>query len=356
MLYEFLENHREAVLALAEESVIVRAGALASSDELRRGLPVFYEHLIHFLKTPDLVNPEETIHAGATIHGKELLRLKYTLSQVVHSYGSLCQAITGHASREEVAISSQEFKYLNLCLDIGIASAVSEFQFRTVQASEAKEILHLGGLVHELRNALSSATIAHEMIKQGLVGTGGSTASVLEENLMRMRHLIDRSFSEVRLRAAPELIIEVFPLNVLIDQILLTAQSEARTKNQTLKNESVSAVDLETDRQLLLSTIANIVQNALKYTKTGGHIFVRATDAMESVTIEIRDECGGLSPSALQNVFRPFMSGGFDQSGLGLGLTIVHRAVLLMKGTISVENHSGIGCSFVLTIPKRLTK
>ncbi len=122
---------------------------------------------------------------AAASHGKEFLKLGYSLSHVVHSYGSMCQSFTELATQKNANISPQEFNILNGCLDIAIASAVSEFQFRSNEATEERELQHLGFLAHELRNALSSATVAHEMIKAGLVGVGGSTASVLEANLSR---------------------------------------------------------------------------------------------------------------------------------------------------------------------------
>lgn len=355
MLYEFLEKHRDEILTLTEEKTLKLAGALPSSNQLKQGLPIFYEHLINHLKQPKDTNSENKIVAGAAIHGRELLRLNYTLSHVVHAYGAMCQAITEFADRKNAGISTIEFNDLNLCLDIAIAAAVSEFQFHSVQASEDREVQHLGFLVHELRNALSSATVAHEMIKQGLVGNSGSTSRVLGESLLRMRNLIDRSLSEVRMRADPEVHTEKFHLHTLIDQILLTAQSEAGTKSQELKNEIRQEVELETDRQLLLSAVANLIQNALKYTKTGGAISVRAKSSANNLIIEIEDQCGGINANALKNIFKPFNSGGFDQSGMGLGLTIVQRAVSLLQGKISVSNNPGIGCAFLIDIPKKLT-
>lgn len=354
MLYEFLEKHRVEVLALTEEKSLKLAGPLPSSKELRMGLPLFFEHLIGYLKTPRSELIEKKIVKCAADHGKELLRLNYTLSHVVHSYGAICQAVTELAQRRHADIATREFNDLNLCLDIAIAAAVSEFQFHSVQASEEREIQHLGFLVHEIRNALSSATIAHEMIQQGLVGNSGSTARVLGENLIRMRNLVDRSLSEVRMRADPVLHIEKFHLNVLVDQILLTAQAEANKKKQILNSEVKQGIELETDRQLLLSAIANLVQNALKYSKDGGQIYVRAGLSSKNIIIEIEDECGGIPEDLMKHIFKPFVSGAFDKSGLGLGLTIVQKAISLMQGKISVTDHSGKGCAFLLEIPKKL--
>lgn len=353
MLHEFLESYQTEILALAEDKTVKLAGPLQSSRELKRGLPVFYEHLIKYLKGAKGELKKDKIVAGASDHGKELLRLNYTLSHVVHAYGAMCQAITELAQQKNANISAQEFNDLNLCLDVAIAAAVSEFQFRSVRASEDREVQHLGFLVHELRNALSSATIAHQMIKQGLVGNSGSTARVLEDNLARMRTLIDRSLSEIRLRTDPEVHIEAFQLNLLVDQILLTARNEAQTKNQSLKNEIDLPIELESDRQLLLSIIANLIQNALKYSKNGGHISVRASTTDTNTSIEIEDACGGLAPEAMKNIFKPFTSTSFDQSGLGLGLTIVQRAVFLLQGKISVKNNAGCGCTFLVEIPKK---
>jgi signal transduction histidine kinase len=353
MLADFLEKFRSEILNLVEQKTLKLAGTLSSSEDLRRGLPVFFEHLIGFLRNPHGPS-DDGILEGAAEHGKELLRLHYTLSHVVHAYGAMCQAITELAQRKKIQISSREFNELNLCLDIAIASAVSEFQHRSVQASEEREVQHLGFLAHELRNALSSATVAHDMIRKGLVGTGGSTAAVLAENLSHMRNLIDRSLSEVRMRADPEIQVEKFPLNTLVDQILLTAQNQADSKKQALINEVKAEIEIESDRQLLLSALANLIQNALKYTKIAGRIAVRAGLNSQSVIIEVEDECGGIAPDVLDQLFKPFVSSGFDQSGLGLGLTIVQRAVFLLQGTIKIRNNPGIGCAFQLEIPRIL--
>lgn len=346
MLYHFLESHRLEILALAEEKTTALAGALSSSSELKRALPVFYENLIAYLKAVDHGSAQSEITFAAAQHGRELLRLHYSLSHVVHAYGSMCQAITELAQRRGAQISAGSFNDLNMCLDLAIAAAVSEFQYRSVQASESKEVQHLGALVHELRNALTSATVAHDMISKGLVGNGGSTAKVLAHNLVTMRTLIDRSLSEVRMRADPELHTETFSVADLVNQILLTAQNDADQKNIVLANHVGSEIEVETDRQLLLSAMANLIQNAIKYSKEKGHVTISGKFSAGNVVIEVEDECGGLNPDNIKSLFKPFVSGGFDRSGMGLGLTIVQRSVELIQGTISVSNSPGRGCAF----------
>jgi signal transduction histidine kinase len=328
MLHEFLKANRKEILALTEAKTVSLAGSRPSSDELKLGLPLFYDQLITFLEN-QTESSDDAMLVSAARHGKELLHLGYTLSHVVHAYGAMCQAITEYAQRKHANIAANEFNDLNRCLDVAIASAVSEYQFHSVHASQEREVEHLGSLVHELRNALSSATVAHEMIKAGMVGTGGSTAKVLEDNLARMR--------------------------ILIDQIVLTARIEGRAKNLNITCNVDTKAKIESDRQLLLSGIANLVQNAIKYTKGGGSILITGSSvAGDRFVIEVQDECGGLPSGRAEGLFKPFTQEGLNQTGLGLGLTISRRAISLLQGKLTVRNNPGAGCVFIIEIPKKL--
>src|SRR5450755_570745 len=96
----------------------------------------------------------------ATRHGRELLQHGYTVEQVVHDYGDLCQAITDLAFKLDVPISTDKFRTLNRCLDNGIAVAVTEFNYRRdfVVADTHTDALNerLGFFAHELRNRLNT--------------------------------------------------------------------------------------------------------------------------------------------------------------------------------------------------------
>lgn len=358
MLHEFLQENRIEILALSEEKTKNLSGLREVSEQLKLGLPLFCDQLIKVLVKRQGIHeqvqaPEDMLITAAS-HGKEFLYLGYSLSHVVHAYGSMCQAITEVATTKDAKISAGEFNILNGCLDIAIASAVSEFQFRNNEVNEQREIKHLGFLAHELRNALSSATVAHEMIKAGLVGVGGSTASVLEANLSRMRHLIDRSLAQVRMRADSDLLIEKFRLSDLFDQIYTTAKIDTEKRKQTLIVDIDYKIEMEGDQHLILSAVANLVQNALKYTKSGGKIWLRGKLSGDRVLIEIQDECGGLDTSKISSLFEPYVQNNADRSGLGLGLSITQKAIYLSQGTITVQNHTGVGCVFVIDIPIKI--
>jgi signal transduction histidine kinase len=354
MLYEFLRSNQDAILSLSAEKTRELAGLRGASEKLKLGLPLFYEQLITVLEDKLRAKPTEEMLSSAASHGREFLAQGYSLSHVVHAYGAMCQAVTELATRMDAHITSEEFNILNGCLDVAIASAVSEYQYLSNQESEDNEVKNLGFLAHELRNALSSATVAHEMIRDGLVGTGGSTSKVLEANLTRMRHLIDRSLSEVRMRAHAEVCVERFFLFRLLDQIVVTAEIDAKKKQQHLLTEIDPKLEIEGDQQFLISAIANIIQNAIKYTKLNGTIRLSAKKIDERVLISVSDECGGIDPKKVEKLFEPYVQASPDRSGLGLGLSIAQRAVHLNAGTLTVENHPGHGCTFTIDIPQKL--
>ncbi len=354
MLHEFLLSHKKEILELCEKKSKSLAGTHTTSEQLKLGLPLFYDQLITVLSAKMNAAPPQDMLEEAASHGKEFLRLGYSLSHVVHSYGAMCQAITELATMKNKNISAEEFNLFNGCLDVAIASAVSEYEYRSNLQSEAREVKHLGFLTHELRNALSTATIASGMIRAGLVGTNGSTATVLEESLSRMAHLIDRSLSEVRMRADVDLFVEKFNIFIFLDRISITAKVEALKKHQTVTINVDPDLEVETDRQFLLSAVANLLQNAIKYTPSHGKILVVATESEGRILISIQDECGGIEASKLKTIFMAYTQENEDKSGMGLGLSIAKRAIEHCQGTIQVKNNAGIGCLFTIDIPKVL--
>lgn len=381
MLHEFLEENRDEILHMTEKKTLALAGAGPSSAQLKLGLPIFYEQLLDVLileknlKSPSNQNigamakaadesdeealalagmrPDEAVVAkSAALHGTELLRLGYTLSHVVHAYGAMCQSITELATNKHITITTDEFHDMNRCLDIGIAGAVTGYELQRNLQESSREIQHLGSLAHELRNSLSSATLSFQMIEKGNVGITGSTGQVLKKSLKRIKELVDRSLTEVRLKLDPKVQVESGILQQLVDQLLITANAEANAKNQTIDIKIEPNLKIEVDQQLFYSALSNLIQNAIKYTHPGGRIQIRGHVVEENVVIEVEDECGGLSQKA-ESLFKAFEQQDQDRSGLGLGLTIAQRSIQLHHGKLEVENLPSKGCIFKITLPER---
>ena len=386
--HEFLFKNEEEILELTESKSLKLAGVRASSLQLKQGLPIFFQQLlgILLLDRPDQIEtaanraegakgamesdesaiaiargkPEEAeVAKVAGLHGSEMLRLGYTLSHVVHAYGAMCQAITELAEKKRISIDSRSFHNLNECLDVAIAGAVTEYQKLRETQEKSREDQHLGFLTHELRNALMSATISLQLIERGTVGVNGSTGTILKKSLKRMGELIERSLTEIRLRVDPAVHIESERLLVIVDQILVTADVEAQAKGQKIELEIDPTLMIHADQQAFHSALSNLIQNAIKYTRVGGRIQVRGRsepgepETPDTLVVEVEDQCGGLPVEAEADLFKAFEQQNQDRSGLGLGLTIAKRAILLNHGKIEVRNLANRGCVFKITLPNR---
>jgi signal transduction histidine kinase len=379
-LLEFLKTNERAIHARIEEKSAALTGVRPLSEVPKNGLPIFFKQLLHVLEHA----PTEVVHlevdkagmvkaandsdeaaiavaaghpydvevaTSAGAYGKELQHLGYTLSHVVHEYGAICQAITEIAIEKKAAITTEEFRALNRCLDTAIAGAVTMFHEERAEDWTNRETQHLGFLAHELRNALSIVNTSLRLIKGGTVGFNGSIGQVLDRALKRQQELIDRSLAEVRLRVDPKVHKETAPFAQLIYQLMGTSEAETHLKNQTLNIDVEAGLEIEADQYLLFSAVSNLVQNAIKYTCAGGMIRIRAHGLEGQTIIEVEDECGGLKSAFPSDLFKPFEQQHKNRDGLGLGLTIAHRAIALNGGTIDVKNLPGCGCIFRVTLP-----
>lgn len=146
------------------------------------------------------------IGVSATAHSKALLNLGYTVDQVVHDYGDVCQAITDLAFERDAPFTVDQFRTLNRCLDNAIADSVAKFSFqRDAQISVhqiAGEKQRLGFLVRELRNALGTATFAFRALDVGNMTVRSATGAVLSRSLEALNLLIGGALVEVRGEAA----------------------------------------------------------------------------------------------------------------------------------------------------------
>jgi signal transduction histidine kinase len=191
------------------------------------------------------------------------------------------------------------------------------------------------------------------MVKEGIVGTGGSTSALLGRNLDRMRNILDRSFAEVRLRNDKQVDQQRVLLIQVVGEVEATASIEARLRGQTIKVEVNPRLEAYGDHHYLISALSNVVQNAIKYSPQGATIRVGARDAKSNIVIEVEDQCGGLPKGKADELFQTFNRKNADRSGLGLGLTISRQAVALHGGTLRVRDLPGRGCVFSFTLPKK---
>jgi len=353
MLHHFVTAYREELIGLTRQQIAQRAAPRALEEELEHGVPLFLDHLTQALRreSPGSAVAQRKMSENAVRHGQDMLRQGFTVSQLVHNYGAVCQAITQLASKRGVEISAEDYSTLNALLDVAIAEAVTGYGKKREQVLSEEELGRLGFLAHELRNQVSTALLAYQALKSGRVGITGNTGDALGRSLKCLRNLVDRSLAEVRLTSGIEKRERVL-LAELIEDIEASALLDAQERKVELTIVPAEyGLAVEADRQLLESAVANLLQNALKFTLPGGRVSLRTRTHQGLVLIEVEDECGGLPPGKAEELFRPFEQRGSDRSGLGLGLAISLRSVKANGGEVSVRNLPGTGCVFTIALP-----
>jgi hypothetical protein len=138
---------------------------------------------------------------AAAAHGSQLLKLGFSVDQVVHDYGDLCQAITDLAFERDAPFAIDEFRTLNRCLDNAIADAVLAYGSLRDSSRDGDAELHerMGALADSQRVLIERALKALEVLKTGSLGIAGATGAVLEDSLMKLRELTDKALPELRL-------------------------------------------------------------------------------------------------------------------------------------------------------------
>jgi signal transduction histidine kinase len=321
--------------------------------EIDHGVPLFLEQLIDALRLGQLGNVK--MSHTALRHGHDLLRQGFTVSQVVHDYGDVCQSITELAVETNTPIGSDDFRMLNGCLDSAIAGAVTEYgrekNQTTIDADTDRENVRLGFFSHELRNLLNTALVAFEVVKSGNVGVGGSTGAVLHRNLLGARDLVVRSLDEIRIRQGVQHREQLLVSAFIEDLPAATLAAHAQGITLTVMPVEGDPV-IEADRQVLAAVVTNVLQNAFKFTRAGSRVTLRAGAGVERVLIEVEDLCGGLPGGDADELFRPFKQRSANRTGVGLGLAFSRWGVEANGGRIYARNLPGVGCLFTVDLPR----
>jgi signal transduction histidine kinase len=354
MLHEFISINREEIILRCRAKVATRSAPSPTQTESDHGVPVFLDQLADALRRHVISSPD--IARSAIQHGHELMLQGFTVSQVVHDYGDVCQAITELAVEMDAHIRTDDFRMLNRCLDDAIAGAVTEFgreqNQSTLDGETTRGNERAGFWAHEMRNLLNTAIIAFEVLKTGNVGVGGSTGTVLHRSLMGARALTGQSLAQVRLIQGVQHL-EPFLVAGFIGEVAQAATIEGNARGIELRVMPVEdGLVVEADRQVLAAVVMNLLQNAFKFTRPSTTVVLRVGASAERVLIEIQDECGGLPSGAVNELFRPFEQRGVDRTGLGLGLAFSRSGVEANNGRIYARNLPDVGCVFTVDLPR----
>lgn len=179
------------------------------------------------------------------------------------------------------------------------------------------------------------------------------------ENMTRLvTNLLDLG----RIEAGIDLQLEMVLVHDVVERVVSSQQLQAAQKRIALTSEiPVETVPLiEADQALLQQALQNLIDNAIKYTDTGGKINVRVQTRAEGITFEVSDTGAGIAPVDQPRLFEKFYRGGQREmrrlSGTGLGLAIVKSIAERHGGKVWMKSQLGAGSSFYFQIPLRQPK
>jgi signal transduction histidine kinase len=372
MMHKFLLQNRESLIERCRIKVSVRAARVVTAEQLQNGIPLFLDQLIDRLKIEQpsdpltkCEKPEQTaselppndLGRTAAKHTHGLLHFGFSIDQLVHNYGDLCQAVTDLACERGEPFEIDEFRTLIQFLDDASASAVVEYTTHRdsiVAHDTALDMAEkLEDLALDLRGLIGTAMLAFAAAKASNLSLKGATGSVLEHGLFDLRDLIDRALAASRSTAGTSPCGEVFSVAEFIEEIKFAAGLAAQVRGCSLLVTAVSpTLNARGDRDLLYAAVGSLIQNAFKFTRAHTAVFLNVHTVADRILIDVVDHCGGLSNGDTETLFLPFAGSAVDKTGLGLGLHVARRSVELNGGSLTARNQPGKGCTFTISLPR----
>ena len=218
----------------------------------------------------------------------------------------------------------------------------------------------LAAVGHDLRTPLASVRVIVEALSDGVVDDPETVARYLrtaQGHLNALSHLVDDLFTLAQLDSGGvELERQPNSMTDLISDTLQSFSVRAEQQEVTLRGEPGAAADIAVfDARSIERALANLVENALRYTPPGGEVVLRSAGVPDGLSVRVSDTGPGIADADLPRVFERFYRGEASRSratgGSGLGLAIVKGVVEAHGGSVDVETAPGRGTTFSFVLP-----
>lgn len=221
-----------------------------------------------------------------------------------------------------------------------LAKAFNEMAHKTEQLLTAERRL-LQDISHELRSPLARLEFAVELARTSPDREGA--ISRIKRDVDRLSVLVGELLDVARTEGeslSPAL--RNLSLDALLRNLAEDCSFEAEAKDCRIELQAEPSISMQGDPELLRRAIENILRNAIRHAPEGSTIHLRLQRKDQRALIEIQDQGPGIPEEALSQIFKPFFRVETDRNrnsgGVGLGLAIAQRAVILHHGTLHAEN------------------
>jgi two-component system, OmpR family, phosphate regulon sensor histidine kinase PhoR len=212
---------------------------------------------------------------------------------------------------------------------------------------------------HELKSPLTSIMGASELISSGLTANSDQVQDLASRILQEAKRMNNLVLDMLSLSKYEDSLLKkgehTVDLVLLMEDVRKRLETFASERNIVVTSELASAV-LVGEYEHFYELVHNLVENAIKYGKTGGFVTLRLRSDAEAITIEVADNGIGIPKAEQSRVFERFYRVDKSRSqkvaGTGLGLSIVKHIAMLYEGEIHMQSEVGQGTTVTIRIPK----
>ncbi|MEO5610417.1 MAG: HAMP domain-containing sensor histidine kinase [Ornithinibacter sp.] len=354
-------------LMIAQLGVLLASVATAAVVAAVVGPRLFHDHLVRARGT---LNDDQVLHAERAYLDSNLVSLGVALVIAVGSASVVTVLIARRLRRPLTELSSAASavaggRYDRRVAPTGAGAELDEFaaSFNTMatrlQVTEDTRRRLLTDLAHEMRTPLATCTAYLEALDDGVTTWGPETSAIMTHQVQRLSRLA-ADIDDVSRAEEGRLSLHLSDLSTV--GLAVTGVETARTRFQA-KGVEVSVLSsgesrsvVSGDEQRLAQVLANLLDNALRHTPTGGAVrVVTSVDGPEAV-VAVHDNGDGIPPEQLLHVFERFYRGDTARDrkdrGSGVGLTISRAIVDAHGGSLSATSPGpGLGSTLEVRLP-----
>lgn len=306
-------------------------------------------------RVAELAGGSREIAAG-NLDVKLAIRAQDELGELAGAFNSMASSLG--AARDEILKQKDEIVDWNQTLEKRVIEKTEALRAAQDLLLRSRSLTALGGLgsgvAHEINNPLAGILGLAQLLLADLPGIHPARAMVkdIEQQAQRIRGIVSNLLRFAQ-RQAGEDFQPVELRRVLDDAIELCGPSMLGGAGiQVVRRMALASSIVRGSAPQLQEAFIQLVQNAAKAMTGGGTLTVELTlpDAA-LVRVAITDTGRGIKPQDLAHIFDPFFTTKDDWSGVGLGLSLVHKTIEDHGGTIRVESEVGRGTTFWMTFP-----
>ncbi|MDW3194384.1 MAG: tetratricopeptide repeat-containing sensor histidine kinase [Cytophagales bacterium] len=323
----------------------------------------------HYLQKGDLEQSNDYLQKGLKFANENriaLIKFKcyYLLYEIHKKQGNTEKALhylENFVREKELVINTRSFKIIegyDAIAKMEVAESEIQAQKEKSEIIEKKNLeldAFFYRVSHDLKGPINSLLgldmIVNEEIKDE---TTREYLGMYRVQIQRINQILDGLIKVTRMSHTSEKA-EPVKFEQLIEECLKSYQFMTNFSRIDFEVEIADSLEYRAEWALMNTIIQNLLENAIKYAripKNEPKIYISATEHKGAIVIKVQDNGVGIDPEQQEKIFEMFYQSDRKQSGVGLGLYIIKRAVDQLEGTIKLESEPGVGSKFTVKLPK----